>query len=53
MERKKMSVEASFPNVEIAGIPVGGDAVVTLYSALSVVLNRDANCGSNSISFTS
>lgn len=41
-----MSVEGSFPNIEIAERPAVGNALITLYSALSVVLNRDLNCGS-------
>lgn len=41
-----MSVEGSFPNMEIAERPALSDALITLYSALSVVLNRDVNCGS-------
>lgn len=45
-ERKKMSVGGSFPNMEVAKRPVVGHALINLYSALSVVLNRDVNCGS-------
>lgn len=45
-KRKKMSVEGSLRNMEIAERPAVGDALITLYSALSVVLNRDVNCGS-------
>lgn len=42
----KMDVEDSFPNMEIAERPALGEALITTYSALSEVLNRDVNYSS-------
>lgn len=39
----KMDVEGSFPNTEIAERSAVGQALITMYSALSVVLNRNVN----------
>lgn len=42
-KNKKIAVDGSFPNTEIAEGPAGGAALIAFYSALSVVLNRDVN----------
>lgn len=39
----KMDVESSFPNTEIAERSALDQALITTYSALSVVLNRNVN----------
>lgn len=46
MKSVKMSEDGSFHHMEIAERYSVGDGLITLYSALSVVLNMDVNCGS-------
>lgn len=46
MKSVKMSEDGSFHHMEIAERYSVGVGLITLYSALSVVLSRDVNCGS-------